>query len=82
MRGRKSDSRAAAEGEMFRIEMLPAGHGDCLWVSYGPPGEPRHVLIDGGPPWTYTALRERIRRLPETRRELELLVVTEIPGVP
>jgi hypothetical protein len=20
---------------MFRLEMLPAAHGDCLWIEYG-----------------------------------------------
>jgi beta-lactamase superfamily II metal-dependent hydrolase len=66
------------EGEVFRVEMLPAEHGDCLWISYGSSDKPHHVLIDGGPSWTYPALRERILELPASRRELELLVVTHV----
>ena len=64
---------------MFRIEMLPAGHGDCLWIEFGDPKAPRRVLIDGGAVGTYKrALRERLRGLPENERRFELLVVTHI----
>jgi beta-lactamase superfamily II metal-dependent hydrolase len=64
---------------MFRIEMLPAGHGDCLWIEFGNPKAPRRVLIDGGAVGTYKrALRERLCGLPEKERRFELLVVTHI----
>ena len=64
---------------MLRIEMLPAGHGDCLWIEYGDPKAPRRVLIDGGATGTYKrALRERLRNLPRDTRRFELLVVTHI----
>jgi beta-lactamase superfamily II metal-dependent hydrolase len=64
---------------MFRIEMLPAGHGDCLWLEFGDPKAPRRALIDGGAVGTYKrALRERLRGLPEKERRFELLVVTHI----
>ena len=33
---------------MLTVEMLPAEHGDCLWVQYGDPGRPSVLLIDGG----------------------------------
>jgi hypothetical protein len=36
-------------GKRFRITMLPALHGDCLWIEYGEEGDTHHVLIDGGP---------------------------------
>ena len=32
---------------MLTVEMLPAEHGDCLWVEYGDPGRPSVLLIDG-----------------------------------
>jgi beta-lactamase superfamily II metal-dependent hydrolase len=63
---------------MFRVELLPAAHGDCLWVSYGAAAEPYNMLIDGGPGWTYPALRERVLRLPTSARCLELLVITHV----
>ena len=63
---------------MFRIEMLPAAHGDCLWIEYGRGPQARRILIDGGPAHTYPALRERILHLPTDQRRFELLVVTHI----
>lgn len=62
----------------FRIEMLPARHGDCLWIEYGDPEAPHRVLIDGGTTGTYDRLRERLLALPDNQRRLELLVVTHI----
>ena len=59
---------------MFRVEMLPARHGDCLLLSYGDPAAPRHVLIDGGPNGSYETLAARLK----TVARLELLVVTHI----
>lgn len=64
---------------MFRIHMLPAGHGDCLWVEYGDdPDRPHRVLIDGGTSPTYTTLRRRIRALDPEQRRFELVVVTHV----
>ena len=63
---------------MFRIEMLPAAHGDCLWIEYGSGPDIRRILIDGGPAHTYPSLRERILHLPEDERTFELLMVTHI----
>lgn len=63
---------------MFRIEMLPAAHGDCLWIEYGRGDVVRRILIDGGPAHTYPALRERVLHLPAGDRRFDLLVVTHI----
>ncbi len=63
---------------MFRIEMLPAAHGDCLWLEYGGDREIHRILIDGGPAHAYPALRERILHLPADERRFDLLVVTHI----
>jgi beta-lactamase superfamily II metal-dependent hydrolase len=63
---------------MFRIEMLPAAHGDSLWITYGSPDAPRHILIDGGMRYTYQHLRDRILTLPSGDRRLELLIITHI----
>ena len=63
---------------MFRIEMLPAAHGDCLWIEYGKGADIRRILIDGGPAHTYPALRERILHLPADERRFDLLVITHI----
>jgi hypothetical protein len=64
--------------KQFVIEMLPAGHGDCLWVEYGWRKRPRRILIDGGPISTYGALEARIDALPPDDRTFELLVLTHV----
>jgi hypothetical protein len=63
---------------MFRIEMLPAAHGDCLWIEYGQDHAMHRILIDGGPAHTYPHLRERILHLPKDERHFDLLVITHI----
>jgi beta-lactamase superfamily II metal-dependent hydrolase len=67
------------ENAMFKIEMLLAGHGDCLWIEYGDPKSPRRVLIDGGATGTHKrALRAKLLNLPEKKRRFELLMITHI----
>jgi hypothetical protein len=63
---------------MFRIEMLPAAHGDCLWIEYGSGPEVHRILIDGGPAHAYPQLRQRILHLPSDARNFDLLVITHI----
>lgn len=65
---------------MLNLEMLPAAHGDCLWIEYGDGQQTRRILIDGGPAHTYPALRARILHLPLDARHFELLVITHIDG--
>jgi hypothetical protein len=62
----------------FRVKLLPAQHGDSIWIEYGETGATHHVLIDGGPVGAFGALRAHIEALPGARRELDLLVVTHI----
>ncbi len=65
---------------MFKIEMLPARQGDCLWIEYGSPQDPHVVLIDGGMKETAAKVRDKIGSLKERtgRARIELLVVTHI----
>lgn len=67
---------------MLSVEMLPAQRGDCLWVSYGEPGDIHHVLIDAGPREVIRTLvpelERRIGSLPGGNDRVELLVVTHI----
>jgi hypothetical protein len=65
-------------GKVFRVKLLPALHGDCIWIEYGEEGSLSRVLIDGGPVGAYGALRAEIERLPPEQRTFELLVVTHI----
>jgi hypothetical protein len=68
---------------MFRVEMLPAGPGDCLWIEYGEdPAAPNTIIIDGGDRGGGKVLRRRIARALEERGvdriDVELLIVTHI----
>ena len=58
--------------------MLPAAHGDCLWITFGEADDVRHILIDGGMRYTYKHLRERILTLPPGHRRIELLIITHV----
>ncbi len=62
----------------FRIEMLPALHGDALLVEYGAGGPTRRLLIDGGPIKAFPRLIDRLNGLPEGDRGLELVVVSHV----
>jgi beta-lactamase superfamily II metal-dependent hydrolase len=63
---------------MFDVHMLPAQHGDCLWLEYGDAAAPHRVLIDGGTGGSYPALRSKIEALPADQRRFELFVVTHV----
>jgi Metallo-beta-lactamase superfamily len=67
---------------MLKLQMLPAGVGDCLWLEYGTPPATRVVIIDGGLGKTAKVLRRRIetacRERGAAKLEVELLVVTHI----
>lgn len=63
---------------MFRIEMLPAREGDCLWIEYGDPRRPRRILIDGGRQSAYDTLKQRFAALPADQREFELLMLSHV----
>lgn len=63
---------------MFSLEMLAAGHGDCLWLEYGNGQKTHRMLVDGGTQNTASALRRRLESVPIERRRFELLVVTHV----
>ena len=67
---------------MLRLELLPAGRGDCVWLEFGNPRHPRIVLIDGGIESTAPLLERRIRKAMRQRGvsllHIDLLVVTHI----
>lgn len=62
---------------MFEIKAIQAEHGDALFVSYGHPDTPRHLLIDGGPSGTRANLVTVLEQSRVNGRlRLEALVVT------
>jgi beta-lactamase superfamily II metal-dependent hydrolase len=62
----------------FRIEMLPAKQGDALWIEYGKGKTTRRMLIDGGPISAYDAVDERLQKLEEGNKRVELLVISHV----
>jgi beta-lactamase superfamily II metal-dependent hydrolase len=64
---------------MIQMELLPAAHGDAIWIEYGSSSQVHRILIDGGPAHAYQAgLRRRIEKLDRGDRTFELMVVTHI----
>jgi beta-lactamase superfamily II metal-dependent hydrolase len=64
---------------MFRLEVLPARYGDCLWIEYGEEGLLRRILIDGGASGVYKkVLKPRLLQLNDNERKFDLLVVTHV----
>lgn len=67
---------------MLRLEMLPAGCGDCIWLECGTGLDSSIVLIDGGIRDTVAPIRARIAKAQKERRvdilDVQLLVITHI----
>lgn len=63
---------------MFKIEMLKAAWGDCLWIEYGDRTKPFRILIDGGITATYKSVKQRVLDLPEGKRHIDLFVITHV----
>jgi beta-lactamase superfamily II metal-dependent hydrolase len=63
---------------VFRIDMLPAREGDCLWIEYGDPARPRRILVDGGRQSAYATLKQRFVALPPDQRKFELLILSHV----
>ncbi|MBB1075358.1 MBL fold metallo-hydrolase [Rhodoferax sp. 4810] len=66
---------------MFRIHMLAADHGDCLWVEYGSSQPPKRILIDAGTVGIYKrSLLPKIQAVvaAEGKCTFELFVVTHV----
>lgn len=62
----------------MRVEMLPALHGDCLFVEYGRGHTTQRALVDGGPMGSYEALARRLEAIPLGDRTFEMMVLTHV----
>ena len=66
------------------VEALNARHGDALLLHYGPPGDPRLVVCDGGPSGVYgAALKPRLSAIKDARgcvdsMPIEMAIVTHL----
>jgi hypothetical protein len=65
--------------KVFRMHVLAAEFGDCLWVDYGDAANPHRVLIDAGTPGTFKRLKpalDQVRRAGGPSHQL--FIVTHI----
>jgi len=69
---------ARRDGAFFDIEMLPAGHGDALWIEYGQAEACHRVLIDCGTRPTAALISRRVEQMPAKERRLDLFVMSHI----
>jgi beta-lactamase superfamily II metal-dependent hydrolase len=68
---------------VYTLEALKAAHGDALILHYGTLAEPKHIVIDGGPPGVFkAALAPRLKEIHANRGggvlELRMLMVSHI----
>ena len=66
---------------VFRIHMLAADHGDCLWIEFGGTVPPKRILIDAGTVGCYSrSLLPKIQKTVEMEGscKFELFVITHI----
>jgi hypothetical protein len=61
----------------FRVEMLPACHGDALLIEYGN-DRVRRVMIDAGPIHAFKDIDARLGKFPAGDQRVELLVITHV----
>jgi len=63
---------------MLQIEMLPAAHGDAIWIEYGSVERPHRLLIDDGPINAYGAVHRRLHEAANHDKHVDLFVITHI----
>lgn len=61
----------------FRVELLPARHGDCIWIEYGRDDICR-ILIDGGPVDTFDRIQNRLANTPAGDQAFELIMLSHV----
>jgi len=62
----------------FRVTMLPAAHGDGIWVEYSGGGQARRLVIDGGPINAYPDFEQSFDRLPDGDKQVDLFVISHV----
>jgi beta-lactamase superfamily II metal-dependent hydrolase len=74
-----STKRARVGAATFNIDMLAAGHGDCLWLHYGSGKKQARMLVDCGTQSTFfNELKARILQQPAEARHFELFMLSHI----
>lgn len=63
---------------VFRMHVLAAGHGDCLWIDYGDPDTPTRILVDAGTSGTFPRIKAALDNVRCRIASHELMLVTHI----
>jgi hypothetical protein len=64
---------------VFALRALQAAFGDCLIVEFGSADEPRYILVDGGPPNTYTLhLEPELQAIAAAGHGLDLAILSHV----
>ena len=64
---------------MFRLHAINAFFGDALLLEYGTTANPRFLLVDGGPPQTWSRhLQAVLRQVKQGERDLELVMLSHV----
>ena len=63
---------------IFRMQVLAAGHGDCLWIEYGDASAPSRMLVDAGTTGTIGRLRPQLDAVRTAEPSHALFLVTHI----
>jgi hypothetical protein len=68
----------------FQFKVLQAGHGDCILIQGNFDGQPRNILVDGGPSKTYQygvfpgALKKELQKIEQNGQRIDLLILSHI----
>jgi beta-lactamase superfamily II metal-dependent hydrolase len=74
-----ANKRTRLGGAAFSIDMLAAGHGDCLWLAYGSGKKQARLLVDCGTQSTFVnVLKARMLQQPANARHFELFILSHI----
>lgn len=69
----------------FNLSVVQAGHGDCILIQGNFDGQPRNILIDGGPNEAYQNRRRRagelktsLQSIKDSEQKIDLLVLSHV----
>ena len=64
--------------DIFRMHVVAAGHGDCLWIEYGDAQSPQRILVDAGTVGTSKRVKLKLDAVRGASPSHELFLVTHI----
>jgi len=68
----------------FKVSIIQAGHGDCILIQGDFDGQPRNILIDGGPSRAYEyrrrpgALKSALQKIKDNGQKIDLLILSHV----